>query len=82
MVRKRMTRSQHVEVGARLKRLNHEVLELLVLVVNAFPKTGPDSKPGRELRKAMLKIGNARSYLDDIAARDIPGDEFRGIYYG
>lgn len=61
MSKPRFTPEQHHEIGRQLKSLRDGVLDALVQVHHAYPKTGPEAKA---LTLALRKLDSARCALD------------------
>lgn len=75
-----LSRRQHVDLGAQLQAARDTLVHALTLIGNAYPHT---SKATRLAEKASKAVDALRCELDDVSARELPGDRWSPlIYYG
>lgn len=75
-----LTRRQHIELGAQLTRMAHELAVASVLLANSYPRT---AKHVKAANVALDKLSTLRCALDGVSANEIPGDGWSPvIYYG
>ncbi|GGM52820.1 hypothetical protein ACFFX1_55335 [Dactylosporangium sucinum] len=75
-----LSRRQHVELGEKLQATRDEVLRAVTLLSNVYPVA---SRQVRAAETTLRKFDELRSALDDVSARELPGDLWSPtIYYG
>lgn len=82
MPKPRLTHEQHREIGAALHRIRNELITLSVQVANAYPRSGAEAKPGRDLDAALHRIDRARSNLEDALFHEHPQADIHVYYPG
>lgn len=69
---------EHASLGSDLFALRNRLLDRYVQVANAYPK---NSRPARELRKALTAIDEARGALDSELGWEHPAEFDAFTYY-
>ncbi|MEV6165609.1 hypothetical protein AB0L71_27595 [Streptomyces sp. NPDC052052] len=81
MKKKRLTLGEHTQLGRHLAVIRDELTTLHVQLGNAYPHTGPESGPARNLAKATKALDEARSSLENFLFREHPEQATTHIYY-
>ena len=76
---KKLELTQHIKIGAQLRRHNIELHEIFNQIVKANPKNSKAVKRVMRLQKANSDL---RCELDNLLAKDYPEDFHTGVYYG
>lgn len=81
--KERLTMADHKAAGDVLKLHTEQLIELLVKVSNAYPRTGKYSgRAIRHLSKAVKDLSIVRSNLEEEMAKDYPQEWETSVYYG
>lgn len=79
MEKRGFTHDQHIDLGRRLKEARRILLPLSIEVAN---EVGSTSKCYRRAARAVERLDELRSELDNVLCRDFPDRDYRGVYYG
>jgi hypothetical protein len=77
----RLTQTEHIELGRALAGVHDELVHRKVQLRNAYPQTGPEAEPAREIEKALGALRKARSALENLAFREHPDTAATTDYY-
>ncbi|PBC77584.1 hypothetical protein BX265_2335 [Streptomyces sp. TLI_235] len=77
----RLTADQHAELGRALAGIHDELVHRKVQLGSAYPKTGPEAEPAREIEKALGALRKARTALENAAFREHPDTATTQLYY-
>ncbi|MEV6165724.1 hypothetical protein AB0L71_28190 [Streptomyces sp. NPDC052052] len=81
MKKKRLTVEEHTQLGRHLAAMRDELTTLQVQLGHAYPLTGPEAGPARNLEKATKALDEARSSLENFLFREHPDQATTHIYY-
>jgi hypothetical protein len=81
MTKPRFTQNQHIEFGAKLSGMRHELLHCGTQLSNAYPRSGPEAEPRRHLDDAMDALEKARTTLERMCFGEHPGTAATTDYY-
>ncbi|MER6602514.1 hypothetical protein [Streptomyces parvus] len=81
MTKPRLSIEEHRELGMRLTAIRDELLHLSTRLGNAYPRTGPEAVPARNLNTAREAVDRARSELDHAYFREHPRQTDTTAYY-
>jgi Ser/Thr protein kinase RdoA (MazF antagonist) len=71
-VKPRFTPDQHAEMGRVLAGLHNELVHRQTLLLNAYPKSGPEAAPAKHLADAIAALAKARSALEGLHHAETP----------
>ncbi|MFD3998658.1 hypothetical protein [Streptomyces sp. NPDC058548] len=77
----RLTLTEHVELGQALAQVRDELVWRSVQLANAYPKSGPEGVPGKQLSAALEAVDKARCELENALFREYPKDGEVTVYY-
>jgi len=76
---KKMTKQEHREIGAELKKIRKSMMALSCKIPNTYGKT---SLAGKQATKAYYAIESLRNLMDRQLGVDCGAEFETGIYYG
>ncbi|MGO1025650.1 hypothetical protein ACTOXX_34305 [Streptomyces rubiginosohelvolus] len=80
MTKPRLTYAQHDELGGRLAAMRSELLALQIQLMNAYPRSGRESVPGKRLEQARHLLGEALDELENCLYDEHPHEASLYVY--
>ncbi|HBF84961.1 MAG TPA: hypothetical protein DD420_35045 [Streptomyces sp.] len=77
----KLTADEHADLGKRLAAVRNELQVLEVQLGNAYPRSGPQAAPARNLEKARKAIDKARCDLENALFHEHPEQAQTTVYY-
>lgn len=81
MTKPRLTHDEHADLGRALAGIRDELNRRVAQLGNAYPQTGPESKPRQKVAEAVRAIDEARNALDSALFREHPETADPAIYW-
>lgn len=81
MTKPRLSHDEHLELGRALAGIHDELVHRKVQLGSAYPQTGPEAEPAREIEKALGALRKARTALENAAFREHPDTATTRTYY-
>ncbi|WP_406740748.1 hypothetical protein [Streptomyces atratus] len=79
--KQKLTVEEHTQLGQRLACIRDELTALHVQLAIAYPRTGLEAAPARNLVKARKAVDEARRDLENALYREHPEHAATTIYY-
>jgi hypothetical protein len=72
MTKPRLSFEEHDQLGQRIADIRHELLGLSLQLSRAYPRSGPESIPGKKLSAARDLLGEALDSLENCLYAEHP----------
>ncbi|MFC9268947.1 hypothetical protein ACFTXJ_14390 [Streptomyces zhihengii] len=81
MTKPRLTFEEHTDLGIRLAAIRDELLHLCTTLTNAYPRSGPEARAGKEVNTAREALDQARKHLENMLYNEHPRQAETTVYY-
>lgn len=80
--KKGLSLERHQEIGDLLKQMRADAVNLSIEFDNAYPVTGPRSRPARAVDKVIAALDQAKCWAEENLAAEYPDQWETSTYYG